>query len=97
MKENDGRISLTDNDMTLVFTVLKPEDSGYYECIAENPLGKEIKDIELSIKSSESQIDLNLIFIISGSVLFIIFLLCIIVLCCRCHCKKKESSQETNN
>ena len=51
MKENDTRISLINNDMTLVFTVLKPEDSGYYECIAENRVAKEIKAIEIDVLS----------------------------------------------
>ena len=51
MKENDSRISMMNNDMTLVFTVLKPEDSGYYECIAENRVAKEIKAIELDVSS----------------------------------------------
>jgi len=97
MKENDTRISLADKDMTLIFTELKSEDSGYYECIAENPFGKETKAIEISIKLSESQIDLNLILIISGTVVLIILLSCIIALCWRQQCKKKELSQETNN
>lgn len=51
MRENDTRISMINADMTLVFTVLKPEDSGYYECIAENRVAKEIKAIELDVSS----------------------------------------------
>lgn len=97
MRENDTRISLADKDMTLTFIELKSEDSGYYECIAENSFGKETKAIEISIKLPDFQIDLNLILIISGVVVLIILLLCIIALCCLHQCKKKGLSQETNN
>ena len=79
--------------MTLLFTELKLEDTGYYECKAENPFGKETKAIEISIKLSDFPFDLNLLFVISGAVAFIILLLCIIVLFLKHLCKRKESSQ----
>ncbi|CAG9799108.1 unnamed protein product [Chironomus riparius] len=93
IKENDTRISLKDSKMTLVVTELKLEDTGYYECIAENPFGKDTKAIEISIKLSDFPFDLNLVFVISGAVAFIILLLCIIILCLKHQCKGNKSSQ----
>ncbi|KAL7045415.1 hypothetical protein ACKWTF_002226 [Chironomus riparius] len=93
INENDTRISLKDNKMTLVVTELKLEDTGYYECIAENPFGKDTKAIEISIKLSDFPFDLNLVFVISGAVAFIILLLCIIILCLKHQCKGNKSSQ----
>lgn len=49
--ENDTRILFLNNDMTLAFTVLKPEDSGYYECIGENRIAKEAKAIDILVIS----------------------------------------------
>ncbi|XP_070496812.1 vascular endothelial growth factor receptor 3-like [Chironomus tepperi] len=93
INENDTRISLKDNDMTLTFTELKLDDNGLYECIAENSVGKEKKAIELTIKVSDFPFHLNLVIIITGAVALIMFLLCLIALCWKCLCKKKESSQ----
>lgn len=37
------------NGMRLDFTVLKPEDSGIYECTAENRISRVSKSVEIVI------------------------------------------------
>jgi hypothetical protein len=49
--ENDTRVTLSNDRKTLGFTVLKPEDSGYYECKAQNRIGEATKSIGLKITS----------------------------------------------
>lgn len=51
MDENDTRMTLSNDNKTLGFTVLKPEDTGNYECRAENRIGRESKSISLKVTS----------------------------------------------
>lgn len=51
IEENDARVSLTNHNMTLGFSVLKPIDSGTFECVAENRIGTERITVELEIRS----------------------------------------------
>lgn len=39
--------------MTLAFTVLKPEDSGYYECIGENRVARDAKGIDVNVSGKK--------------------------------------------
>jgi hypothetical protein len=49
--ENDPRVTLSKNNMTLAFSVLKPEDSGRYECFAENRIAPDSRSVEIVITS----------------------------------------------
>ena len=88
MNENNPRIFLKDNNMTLMFTELKIDDAGYYECEAENSVGKETKGVEINVELSSWPFNLNPIIIISSAVIFIIILISSIVACCLCNRKK---------
>ncbi|KAL7045402.1 hypothetical protein ACKWTF_002226 [Chironomus riparius] len=91
VKENDTRISLMNNEMTLVFTVLKPEDSGYYECIAENRVAKEIKAIELDISTPAGQ--LSKAIIISVLSIIVLLVLLSLYLCIKVQRKKRQIAE----
>ncbi|XP_070496401.1 vascular endothelial growth factor receptor kdr-like isoform X5 [Chironomus tepperi] len=91
MKENDTRISLVNNDMTLVFTVLKPEDSGYYECVAENRIAKEIKAIELNVSTPTGQ--LSHAIIVSVISIIVLLVLLSLYLCIKVQRKKRQIAE----
>lgn len=46
---NDTRVTITNENRTLGFSVLKPEDSGFYECIVENRINSDKKSIEIIV------------------------------------------------
>ncbi len=51
VEDGESRVTLSNEKRTLGFTVLTPEDSGTYECIAENRIAADRKSIELIITS----------------------------------------------
>jgi hypothetical protein len=60
---------LSNEDRTLGFSVLKPEDSGFYECIVENRIASDRRSIDVVVKSKLS-FNFSMIILIIEKILF---------------------------
>ncbi|KAG5675894.1 hypothetical protein PVAND_005754 [Polypedilum vanderplanki] len=86
--KNDSRVTMTNNDMTLAFSVLKPEDSGVYECIAENRIATERKQVDVVITTPSTPV--NKAIIIGVITIILVLVLLSLYLCLKVRIKKRQ-------